>query len=263
MKKLYSTLEVNENASEQEIKKAYRKLAKQYHPDKCKTPECEEKFKEISSAYEVLSDKNKKAEYDRYGDSMFEGGYNNSQYADMGDMEDIISQMFGRSFGGFGGFNQHINLDTHIRVRIPLETAYKGGTINVRGIKVKVPPKIKNGSSLRVKGKGKSHNNMTGDMIIQLLIQSPAGYELVQDDIYTEININLIELMFGTSKEIDIFGDKITVKIPSNSKPLQKLRIKNKGLGSGNLIVILNLILPDSKDITAEERKILENKFEI
>ena len=263
MKKLYSTLEVNENASEQEIKKAYRKLAKQYHPDKCKTPECEEKFKEISSAYEVLSDKNKKAEYDRYGDSMFDGGNYKSQYTDMGDMENIFSQMFGQGFGGHGGFNQHINLDTHIRVRVPLETAYKGGTINVKGVKVKVPPKIKNGSSLRVKGKGKTHNNRTGDLIIHLLIQSPAGYELVQDDIYTEVEVNLIDLMFGVSKEIDIFGDKITVKIPTNSKPHQKLRIRNKGLGNGNLILILSLNLPDSKDITVEERKILENKFEI
>jgi curved DNA-binding protein len=260
MKKLYSTLEVNENASEQEIKKAYRKLAKQYHPDKCKTPECEEKFKEISSAYEVLSDKNKKSQYDRYGDSMFEEGHNRSQYTNMGDMEDIISQMFGQ---GFRGFNQHINLDTHIRVRVPLETAYKGGTINVKGIKVKVPPKIKNGSSLRVKGKGKTYNNMTGDMIIQLLIQSPVGYELVQDDIYTEININLIDLMFGVSKEIEVFGDKTTIKIPTNSKPHQKLRIRNKGLGNGNLIVVLNLVLPDSKNITPEERNILENKFKI
>lgn len=97
-KSLYETLGVSENASASEIKKAYRNLAKKYHPDMNKTPEAEEKFKEINAAYEVLGDEEKKAQYDTYGDSMF-GGQNFHDFArGQGagvDLNDILREMFG------------------------------------------------------------------------------------------------------------------------------------------------------------------------
>ena len=111
-KSLYDTLEISENASESEIKKAYRKLARKYHPDVNKSAEAEEKFKEINAAYEVLSDKEKKAQYDQFGDSMF-GGQNfhdfSRNHGSNVDLDEILRQMFsGGSFGGgtggFGGF---------------------------------------------------------------------------------------------------------------------------------------------------------------
>ena len=105
-KSLYTTLEVASTANETEIKKAYRKLARQYHPDVNKDPAAEEKFKEINAAYEVLSDKEKRAKYDQYGDSMF-GGQNFHDFAQgQGgnvDLDEILRSMFGQGGGGFGG----------------------------------------------------------------------------------------------------------------------------------------------------------------
>jgi curved DNA-binding protein len=104
-KSLYETLEVSENASADEIKKAYRKLARKYHPDVNKDPKAEEKFKEINAAYEVLSDPQKKQQYDQHGDSMF-GGQNFSDFArNQGggvDLDEILRQMFGGGAAGFG-----------------------------------------------------------------------------------------------------------------------------------------------------------------
>jgi len=109
-KSLYETLGVSESATQEEIKKAYRKLARKYHPDINKEPEAQEKFKEINAAYEVLSDAQKKAQYDQYGDQMF-GGQNFHDFArGQGaniDIEELLRSMFGggRSSSGFGGFS--------------------------------------------------------------------------------------------------------------------------------------------------------------
>ncbi len=103
-KSLYETLEVSEGASPEEIKKSYRRLARKYHPDLNKGKEAEEKFKEINAAYEILSDSQKRAQYDRLGDSMF-GGQNFSDFARArgGNFDDILSQIFGSGGYGFGG----------------------------------------------------------------------------------------------------------------------------------------------------------------
>jgi len=108
-KSLYETLGVKPDATADEIKKAYRKLARKYHPDICKEPECEEKFKEINAAYEILSDPEKRKQYDQYGDQMF-GGQNFHDFAQQNfqggvDLDEILRSIFGGGFGGsgFGG----------------------------------------------------------------------------------------------------------------------------------------------------------------
>ena len=111
-KSLYDTLDISQSASADEIKKAYRRLARKYHPDINKEPEAEDKFKEINAAYEILSDSGKKAQYDQYGDSMF-GGQNFHDFAQgqggNANLDDILRSMFGGGGasmgGGFGGFN--------------------------------------------------------------------------------------------------------------------------------------------------------------
>ena len=253
MKELYKTLGVQENATEQEIKKAYRKLAKQYHPDKCKTSECEEKFKEINAAHEVLSDKEKRAQYDRVGDAAFgEGGFHQySQQHSEQDINDFFSQMFG-GMGSFGSSPFGMNLDEYASVQIPLEIAINGGTINILGSKVKIPKSISNGSKIRIKGKGNSYKGKTGDLILKLLISSDDNYEIIGNDVYTNIAVNLKEIIFGTTKEIDFYGEKISLKIPKDTKPCQKLRVKNKGLKGGNIIFNIKLILPESSEITEQ-----------
>ena len=261
MKELYKTLGVSENASEQEIKKAYRKLAKQYHPDKCKTPECEEKFKEINAAHEVLSDKEKRAQYDRMGDAAFgQGGFHqySQQHSDV-DISDILYQMFGG--GGFGRFktdfdfnnhsygNRKPNLNRIVRVRIPLEKAVNGGKMNIEGTTVIIPKKVKQGTKLRVKGKGHTYEGETGDLYVQLVISSDNKFTLVDNNIHTNLVLNIKEAIFGCSKEIDLYGEKIKIKIPKDIKYGQQLRVQGKGLNNANLIVHVTYELPKSSEI--------------
>ncbi|MBR2158962.1 MAG: DnaJ domain-containing protein, partial [Campylobacter sp.] len=138
---LYETLGISKGASSDEIKKAYRKLARQYHPDINKEPGAEEKFKEINAAYEILSDETKRRQYDQYGDSMFGGqsfhDFSRANFGGNADINDILNQIFGNfggsgrssrgfggfnsaSFGGFDGFDQGFgqNLDIQARINI-------------------------------------------------------------------------------------------------------------------------------------------------
>lgn len=252
---LYSVLEISESASESEIKKAYRKLAKKYHPDVNKTSEAEEKFKEINAAYEVLSDPKKKAQYDRFGDDMFNHGTGQGfhQYHQSSGMnfDDILREMFGHSgFGnGFSGFKQQVNPDITSKVGIPLETAINGGkiTINVNGkpIKLTVPAKVKNGTKMRVVGKGRNINGTTGDLYIILVIRSDQNFEIHGNNLYTISTIDLKTAVFGGTKEIDLYGKPIKLKIPKDIKYGQKLRI-NDGLDGGSIVVALEIELPKS-----------------
>lgn len=249
-KSLYSILEISENASAQEIKKAYRKLAKEYHPDRNKSSEAEEKFKEINSAYQVLSDPEKKSQYDKFGDGMFNHGTGQGfhQYHQSSGMnfEDILNEMFGgSSFGGFG--RQHINLDKTVRLSIPLKTAIKGGKITVgvggENITLVIPKKVKNGIKLRVAGKGNTHNGQTGDLYIQLIISSDNEFQVQGNDLYTVLDISLKTAIFGGIKNLDLYGENISIKIPKDTKFGQKFRIKN-GLDQGSIIAQVNIVLP-------------------
>jgi curved DNA-binding protein len=259
-KSLYGILGVSESASKSEIKKSYRKLAQQYHPDKNDSPEAEEKFKEIAAAYEVLGDKEKKAQYDMTGDSMFNHGSGQGfhQYSQTSgvDIEDILKDMFGQRGGyggyeGFGGFQQPVNLDIEMRVKIPLSKAVKGGhaTITVNGSKIKftIPEGVKSGTKMKVAGKGKQSNGKAGNLYLTIMIKPEKGFTLDGDNIMTTEIIDLKTAIFGGQREIDYFGDKLSVKIPKNTKPGQKLRIP-KGLKGGVTFVKLDIDLPKAED---------------
>ncbi|MDD3342423.1 MAG: DnaJ domain-containing protein, partial [Sulfurospirillaceae bacterium] len=181
-KSLYDTLDVSQDASADEIKKAYRRLARKFHPDINKEAGAEEKFKEINAAYEILSDESKRRQYDQYGDNMF-GGQNFHDFANSqgnGNLDDILRSIFGggmggggfggfggsaRGFGGFssgfggGGFNEP-DLDVNAKFTIPFNVSILGGkhsvSYNGESFDVKSPAGIKNGEKMRIKEKGKS-----------------------------------------------------------------------------------------------------------
>lgn len=262
MSNLYSTLGVKEDASEKEIKNAFRKMALKYHPDK--NPDKEEKFKEINAAYEILGDKEKRRKYDQFGAAAFDNGsnrrhqyYNGSEFHM--NVEDILNEMFGGVFGNRGRFNRqsYANLDVTYHIGIPLGIAVNGGkvTINVNGenIKLKIPSGIKNKSKLRIAGKGRKFNNMTGDLYTIVNIESENGFSLEGNDIFVTENIDLKTAIFGGVKELDFFGENISYKIPKNTFHGQKLRLK-KGLTGGSTYISLKVDLPK-----AEERPDLEN----
>ncbi len=285
-KSLYETLEVSENASADEIKKSYRKLARKYHPDVNKDKDAEEKFKEINAAYEVLSDPTKKQQYDQYGDSMF-GGQNFSDFArGQGanvDLDEILRQMFGGGarggfssggFGGFGGFSggfDEPDLDTQAQITIAFNTAILGGkqhiSLNNDSFDIKIPEGVKDGQKIRVKGKGKSYQGRKGDLIIKINVAQSNEYERDEDTLTKTFDIPLKTALFGGKVEIKTIHKDITLKVPQNTKQNQKFRVKelgvlNRKLGKkGDLYLKANIILPKLEDLDEDLVKILEDKL--
>ena len=284
-KSLYETLEINENASADEIKKAYRKLARKYHPDVNKDPQAEEKFKEINAAYEVLSNPEKKQQYDQYGDSMF-GGQNFHDFArgqgSNVDLDEILRQMFGGSggfgrggfsqggFGGFGGFSQP-DLDTNAQITVPFDVAVLGGkqfiNLNSESFDIKVPEGIENGQKIRAKGKGKSYQGQRGDLIIKINIASSPDYERDGDTLIKTFDLPLKTALFGGKVEVKTIHKDITLKVPQNTKQHQKFRVKELGVLNrktgikGDLYLKANIVLPRIEDLDEDLLKILEEKL--
>ncbi len=287
-KSLYDTLEISENSSSSEIKKAYRKLAKKYHPDINKSPEAEEKFKEINAAYEVLSDEQKKEQYDMHGDSMF-GGQNFHDFASgQGagtDINDILRQMFGQGggfgntggFGGAGGFGGHQgfgtpDLDISATLSIDFNTSILGGTqnisINGESFDIKIPEGIANGQKIRAKGKGKQSQGFPrGDLIITLNVKISNEYEREDDDLIKSFDISLYKALFGGKIEIETLHKKLTLKVPQNTKQNQKFRVKDLGALNrktkqrGALYLKANIILPKIENLDENFKKALEEKL--
>lgn len=284
-KSLYDTLEINENASADEIKKAYRKLARKYHPDVNKDPQAEEKFKEINAAYEVLSNPEKKQQYDQYGDSMF-GGQNFHDFArgqgSNVDLDEILRQMFGGAggfsrggfsqggFGGFGGFSQP-DLDSNAQITIPFDVAILGGkqfiNLNSESFDIKVPEGIEDGQKIRAKGKGKSYQGQRGDLIIKINIASNPDYERNGDTLIKVFDLSLKTALFGGKVEVKTIHKDITLKVPQNTKQNQKFRVKELGVLNrktgikGDLYLKANIVLPKIEDLDDDLIKILEEKL--
>jgi len=289
-KSLYETLGVSENASADEIKKAYRKLARKYHPDINKDPEAQDKFKEINAAYEVLSDPEKKAQYDQFGDQMF-GGQNFHDFArSQGgagiDLDEILRQMFGggggaSGFGGFGGFGgggsagfggyQQPDLDIHAKITIPFMVSINGGKhhINVNGqsFDIKIPAGIKSGETLRVRGKGKEYNGHRGDLLIKVEVADSGEYERKGNDLYKTFDVPLKEALFGGKVQVQTPEKEVSLKVPKNTKNGQKFRLKGKGVPDrktamkGDLYLIANIVLPDVDSLDPELKKMCEEKL--
>ncbi|MGB5792785.1 DnaJ C-terminal domain-containing protein [Poseidonibacter sp.] len=280
-KSLYETLEVSENASADEIKKAYRKLARKYHPDVNKDPAAEEKFKEINAAYEVLSDQEKKLQYDQYGDSMF-GGQNFHDFArgqgSNQNLDDILRQMFGggQGFGGgfggggFGGFEEP-DLDTNAQISIDFNTSILGGkqhiSLNNESFDIKIPEGIKDGQKIRAKGKGKSYQGQRGDLILKINVYESDEYERDEDSLTKYFDVPLKTALFGGKVEIETIHKTITLKVPKNTKQSQKFRVKELGVlnrktsTKGDLYLKANIVLPKIEDLDEDLVKILEEKL--
>lgn len=282
-KSLYETLGVSENANADEIKKAYRKLARKYHPDINKEESAAEKFKEINAAYEVLSDPEKKSQYDMHGDDMF-GGQNFHDFArGQGggvDLDEILRQMFGGGGGGFsggfggqggfGGFGTP-DLDIHARITVPFMVAVNGGkhqvSVNGQTFDIKIPAGIKSGETMRVRGKGKQYQGHVGDLLLQVEVAPSSEYERKGDDLYKTFEVPLKEALFGGKIAVDTPEKEVSLKVPQNTKNGQKFRLKGKGVPNrktamkGDLYLVANVVLPDVDTLDSELEAMMKAKL--
>jgi curved DNA-binding protein len=269
-KDYYKILGVDKKASTDEIKKAYRKLALKYHPDKNKGDKTsEEKFKEINEANEVLSDKEKRKKYDELGSNWQQyqqygaqggQGFDWSQYAnrgggqsysfsgDFGDAfgesgySDFFDMLFGQSFGG-GTRSKHSRRTTSLRgqdysaeIYISLEEAYTGATKifehNGQSIKLKIKPGIQDGQILKLPGKGAggSGSGQAGDLLISIRIQSHNIFERKGDDLYADLKVDLYTAILGEKINFKTLKGTIKINIPKESSFGKVLRLQKMGM---------------------------------
>ncbi len=269
-KDYYKILGVEKSATQDEIKKAYRKLAMKYHPDRnAGNKSAEEKFKEITEANEVLSDPEKRKKYDTLGANWkqyqhtggqgfddfftnFGGGRKQpgSSYEFNGNINDIFGGMgggfsdffesfFGGRGGGFGGRTQHQKaaVDVEAILNVSLEDAFNGSekTINVDGkkLKIKVTSGTKDGQKLRLKGLGRSKtaDGTKGDLYLNIHVLQHPFYEIKDNELYYNLDVDLYTAVLGGKENIrTLDGKTISIIIPEGTESESKLRLKGLGL---------------------------------
>lgn len=286
-KSLYETLGVSNDASQEEIKKAYRRLARKYHPDINKEEGAEEKFKEVNAAYEVLSDEEKRRQYDQFGDAMF----GNQSFHDFArgqggmDLNDILNQIFGQGggfggarggFGGFGGFDSSFNfggpdLDLTARITIPFNTAVLGGKHHVQvggeSFDIKIPAGLKDGETMRVRGKGKSFQGQRGDLMLKVTVAPSSEYERDGDNLVKTVDVPLKTALFGDKVAVQTLEKEITLKVPAGTKCGQKFRVKEMGVvnrktkGKGDLYIRTNVVIPKAEELDESLAELMREKL--
>lgn len=281
-KDFYEVLGVSKTASEDEIKSAYRKLAKKYHPDINKEDNAHEKFKEVQEAYDVLSDANKKANYDRFGHAgpQQSGGFGGGSYSYNGSFEDIdLGDIFSSFFGGgssfFGGNRPRKGQDNLIRIRVTFEEAAFGtkkdldleiidesGQRKKQTITVTVPAGIDDNDRLRVPGKGGLGVNggPSGDLYVDFVISEHKFYKRDGDDIYLEVPISITEAILGFKKEVPTLHGNVKINVSGGIQNGDQQRIRGKGIhnnngSKGDMFVIFTIIIP--KKLSRDQKKII------
>lgn len=279
-KDYYKIMGVSEDASEKDIKMAYRKLARKYHPDISKEPNAEEQFKEMGEAYEVLRDPVKKAEYDNYRKNKAFHQQRAHTYSHPEDSEQFYSgplneDLFETLFGHSRYRQQPMaGQDYHGKININLEEAFTGTVKNIQipsahdaqtsqTLKVKIPAGVKSGQQIRLAGQGAPgmQGGPRGDIYLTVQVDKHSLFDVMDGDIYLTLPITPWEAALGATVVVPTLGGKIDLKIPPGSQGGQKLRLKNRGLPgatTGHQYVLLKIITPPP---TTEDAKELYKKM--
>lgn len=264
-KDYYKIMGVPKEATDKEIKQAYRRLARKYHPDISKEPNAEEQFKTVGEAYEVLKDPEKRKVYDQYlRDYEFSKQRQGArhQYTQqepfMGESAgyDFFESLFGmppfqeRAYGG---------QDTHGTIEISLEEAFHGGLKEIKlsatpqqaeqTLRVKIPAGIKSGQQIRLAEKGAPaiRGGKPGDLLITLQIKKHPLFDVMGNDIYVTVPVTPWEAALGATIAVPTLGGKVDLKIPPGSQGGQTLRLKQRGMPgkvSGDQYVVLKMVTP-------------------
>ncbi|KAE8177638.1 DnaJ C-terminal domain-containing protein [Photobacterium carnosum] len=293
----YEVLGVAKTASEKEIKKAYKKLAMKFHPDKNPDdPTAADKFKEVKAAYEILMDKEKRTAYDQFGHNAFEnpgmgggrGGQQGfGQQAGYGDFEDMFGGAFGDMFsnarGGQGGFGGRHSTrpqkgeDLQYTMEIDLEDAisgasrvidlpvFEGRTQTNKKLNIKIPAGIEEGGRIRLSGKGHPGINggPQGDVYIQMNIRPHPRYTREGNNLLCKATTDFVTAALGGKVEVNTLGGAISLKIPEGTQTGRKFRLKEKGVtdrkgNTGDLIV--QLIIETPLNLSDRQKELL-NEF--
>ena len=278
----YEVLGVAKDATEAQIKSAYRKLAKKYHPDlNPGNKEADAKFKELNAANDLLSDKDKRAAYDR-GDIDMEGQprYQQQQqnyyrdFADAGqgaryystndggfefsDFEDLFSRFGGgRSGRGFSGFNQQPSKDAHYSIEIDFLEAALGAKKRVtmpdgKTLDISIPEGIREGQQLRLKGKGSGPASQPGDAYVEIHIRPHPFFARKDNDISLEVPVALHEAVLGGKIKVPTIHGPVDMSVPKGASSGMTLRLKGKGIKGGDQYVKLKIVMPKEVDSDLE-----------
>lgn len=254
----YETLGVSKSATAEEITKAYKKLARQHHPDRnLGDKSAEAKFKEIQSAYDTLNDPKKKSNYDQFGTDqpMPEGGpggfhFGGGQPGGMNIDPEMFQDLLGRfTGGGRRGRKKQPPPDLEAEARIPLATAASGGTVSMRldskTIDVKIPAGIEEGKKLRIPGQGPGGSDIT----VKILFDDHPFFRREGRDIYLDVPISIPEAIQGCKIEVPtVAGKRATVKIAPGTSGGTKLRLGGQGLPGGDQYLVFKVSVPKHAD---------------
>ncbi|MHB1676476.1 MAG: DnaJ C-terminal domain-containing protein [Sulfuriferula sp.] len=288
----YQVLGVTKSASTDDIKKAYRKLARKYHPDVSKEADAEKKMKEVNEANEVLSDPEKRAAYDQIGQGYhsgqefqtppnWEGGFdfsgNGFSERDMQNHSDFFANLFGRGRRTRSETAyQARGEDRHAEIVIDLADAYHGASKTLtlrtpeadargqlitkeRTINIQVPKGVKAGQHIRLSGQGSAGagGGAAGDLYLEIRFKPDARFRVDARDVYETVPVTPWEAALGGSIEVPTPSGSVQVKIPANSRTGSKLRLKGRGIPgepAGDLYLLLEIVLPPAD--TEQARKI-------
>ncbi len=279
-KDYYKVLGVDKGVSQADLKKKYRKLAVEFHPDKNPgNSKAEARFKEISEAYEVLGDADKRKKYDELGSNwqqyaqyQNQGGgrrsYQSDGYDDPfggGGFSDFFNAFFGGGGGSFGGSQRRPRqANTQATLALSFDEALNGVAklvdLNGEKIRLTIKPGAYDGQKLKVKGKGLQG----GDLLLTLSVQRPPGVEIEGLNIIEKVTIDLYTAVLGGKINMNTVRGKIALPIASGTQPGKKLRVKGKGMPNptkagefGDLIVEVQVTIPTN--LTEEQQKMFES----
>ena len=283
-KDYYGVLGVERDASAADIKRAYKRLARKFHPDVSKEPDAEERFKQVGEAYDVLRDTDKRATYDNLGSGWHAGdefspppGWNveanfgGGNAGEKFDFSDFLDSMFGGRAPDGDPFGAHFHDararggDERAKIVVTLEEAFHGGERSLsvksgrgatRKLKVKIPAGIQDGQQIRLAGQGRTGpGGRSGDLFLSVELAPHPIFRMQGRDVHMNLPITPWEAALGATVKVPTLGSKVDLKIPAGSQTGRKLRLKGKGLSgskAGDQYVTLQIVTPAADDEAAK-----------